>query len=81
LDSIMVRHALVAANLLFFSIVSPAIAQRGGPSRDRSGGGGGSIPAVGTMLPTVTAIDEQGEKFSTASLRGSYTVLVFGCLT
>ena len=32
-------------------------------------------------LPTVRAVDEQGRDFSTASLRGSYTVLVFGCLT
>jgi len=29
----------------------------------------------------VTAVDEQGQHFSTATLRGSYTVLVFGCLT
>ena len=35
----------------------------------------------GTMLPNTSAYDEQGEKFSTAELRGSYTVLVFGCLT
>jgi cytochrome oxidase Cu insertion factor (SCO1/SenC/PrrC family) len=75
----MIRHALLAANLLLFSIISPAIAQRGSPPRDRAGSA--VLPAVGTMLPTVTAIDEQGEKFSTASLRGSYTVLVFGCLT
>ena len=60
---------------LLLTISSPAMAQRG-PSR-----GGGSVPAVGTMLPAVTAIDEQGEEFSTATLRGSYTVLVFGCLT
>jgi cytochrome oxidase Cu insertion factor (SCO1/SenC/PrrC family) len=36
---------------------------------------------VGTTLPKVNVYDEQGERFSTASLKGSYTVLVFGCLT
>jgi len=78
----MLRNAFVAVNLLLCSTLSPAIAQRGGPDRgdDRSRGGG-QVPAPGTMLPKVTAFDEQGEKFNTASLRGSYTVLVFGCLT
>jgi cytochrome oxidase Cu insertion factor (SCO1/SenC/PrrC family) len=76
----MIRHALIATNLVLFSaaapIVRPLQAQRGGGSRPS-----GQIVPPGTMLPGVTAYDEQGEKFSTASLRGSYTVLVFGCLT
>jgi hypothetical protein len=81
-DSNMFRNVTVALNLLFLSTFSPVIAQRGGPSRgDSAGRGGGQVPAVGTMLPIVSAFDEQGEKFSTSSLRGSYTVLVFGCLT
>jgi cytochrome oxidase Cu insertion factor (SCO1/SenC/PrrC family) len=63
-------------------MLNPAIAQRGGlsPAEQRAFGGS-QLPAAGTMLPTAAAIDEQGEKFSTTSLRGSYTVLVFGCLT
>ncbi len=78
----MVRIAIVTVNLLLLSTFSPVFAQRGGPSRgDNPGRGGGQVPAVGTMLPDVAVIDEQGEKFSTSSLRGSYTVLVFGCLT
>ena len=44
-------------------------------------GSDAQVPAPGTMLPDVTAYDEQGDEFSTASLRGRYTVLVFGCLT
>lgn len=67
----MAQNAFIAVNLLFMSILSPAIAQRGGSQ----------TPAPGTMLPKVTAFDEQGQEFSTTSLRGSYTVLVFGCLT
>ena len=43
--------------------------------------GSGRIPAVGSELPSVTVFDEQGNEFSTSSLRGSYSVLVFGCLT
>jgi cytochrome oxidase Cu insertion factor (SCO1/SenC/PrrC family) len=76
----MVRSAFVTLQLLILSTCSPAIAQRGGPSRGGDSSGGG-LPAVGTKLPDVSAFDEQGEKFSTSSLRGSYTVLVFGCLT
>lgn len=57
--------------------VGPALAQRG----DRSGRGGEQVPAPGTMLPTIKAVDELGDEFSTASLRGNHSVLVFGCLT
>lgn len=39
------------------------------------------LPEVGSSIPVVRAFDEQGQVFSTASLKGSYTVLVFGCLT
>lgn len=39
------------------------------------------LPEVGSSVPKVSAFDEQGQVVSTASLRGSYTVLVFGCLT
>jgi hypothetical protein len=77
----MFRNVIVALNLLFLSTFSPVIAQRGGPSRGNDSGRGGGLLPAGTMLPTISAFDEQGEKFSTSSLRGSYTVLVFGCLT
>ncbi len=78
----MVRHTIVTACLLLFSAVNPAMAQPGRESRDAGGPTGGQqVPAPGTMLPDVNAFDEQGKEFSTASLRGSYTVLVFGCLT
>ena len=39
------------------------------------------LPEMGATLPDVSVYDEQGQKFSTSSLRGRYTVLVFGCLT
>ena len=67
------RPILLIAGLLSFTWLGPASAQRGS--------GRSPLPAVGTMLPEVTAYDDQGNEFSTASLRGSYTVLVFGCLT
>jgi cytochrome oxidase Cu insertion factor (SCO1/SenC/PrrC family) len=38
-------------------------------------------PAVGDPLPDVTVYSPDGKEFSTASLRGHYTVLTFGCLT
>ena len=82
------RTFLLSASFLSVSLISPAFGQRGkwpgnGGSRadgDR-GPGPAQLPAVGTMLPVVKAFDDQGNEFSTASLRGSYTVLVFGCLT
>ena len=67
------RTSLLIASLLSVSLISPAFAQRG-PGRAQ-------LPAVGTMLPVVKAVDDQGNEFSTASLRGSHSVLVFGCLT
>ena len=41
----------------------------------------GQMPAVGSELPAVTLFNEAGEQFSTNSLRGQYSVLIFGCLT
>jgi cytochrome oxidase Cu insertion factor (SCO1/SenC/PrrC family) len=35
----------------------------------------------GEMLPEVEAFDDQGSPFSTKTLRGHYSVFVFGCLT
>lgn len=45
----------------------------------RGGFDGG--PAIGDELPDVTALDESGKEISLRSMRGKYTVLVFGCLT
>ena len=38
-------------------------------------------PRVIGQIPVVTVVDEQGEEWSTESLRGGYAVMVFGCLT
>lgn len=54
-------------------MASPALAQPGGRSQ--------SLPLQGKALPSVKVLDEDGQVFSTESLRGNYTVLVFGCLT
>ena len=57
-------------------------AQPGGGGRPGSGrGAGGNLPEVGTMLPDISLYDDRGNEFSTTSLRGQYSVLVFGCLT
>lgn len=54
-------------------------------TRSQRGGGNfrnaGQLPKIGAMLPSLKVVDEQGKVFSTDTLRGSYTVLVFGCLT
>jgi cytochrome oxidase Cu insertion factor (SCO1/SenC/PrrC family) len=36
---------------------------------------------IGDPLPDVGAYDSNGKPFPLRNLRGSYTVLVFGCLT
>jgi cytochrome oxidase Cu insertion factor (SCO1/SenC/PrrC family) len=53
----------------------------GQQNRPGNRGPGGELPAVGSMLPDVALYDEHGEEFSTTSLRGQHSVLVFGCLT
>ena len=71
------RSILVAIHVFTIGVAMPAIAQRNStPNR-----GGSQLPQVGTWLPVVSAFDEFGNEFSTSSLRGSYCVLVFGCLT
>ena len=39
------------------------------------------VPRAGTSLPEISVFDDQGQPFSTKTLREHYTVLVFGCLT
>lgn len=40
-----------------------------------------TAPAVGEPLPHIQVFDEKGQPFQLKNLKGSYTVLVFGCLT
>lgn len=41
----------------------------------------GRLPKPGAPLPDLTIYDSQGNPFPLQNLRGTYTVLVFGCLT
>ena len=56
---------------------------RGGGPGGR--GGGSRLDAsgleVGSPMPEVTVFDQDGKPFETASLKGKYSVVVFGCLT
>ena len=38
-------------------------------------------PGIGEPLPDITVLDAEGRDFPLRDLRGSYSVLVFGCLT
>ena len=40
-----------------------------------------SAPGVGQPLPNVKVYDSGGKPVALSSLKGQYTVLVFGCLT
>jgi cytochrome oxidase Cu insertion factor (SCO1/SenC/PrrC family) len=84
------RFSLMALSLFWAFLLidsTPILAQLGGRTGGRSGGrtGGTQFSQVtqllNTALPTVNVFDAQGKPLSTASLRGCYTVLVFGCLT
>jgi cytochrome oxidase Cu insertion factor (SCO1/SenC/PrrC family) len=79
----MKRLAILLATVLWIgTLVSAGLAQRPDGARPEGGRpGGGALPQVGTTLPTITLYDENGQEFSTDSLRGHYTVIVFGCLT
>jgi hypothetical protein len=68
---------------LTIALATPAAAQNRGnlAGKNRGNLSDHRIPAVGTELPELKAFDEFGNPFSTSSLRGSYSVLVFGCLT
>ena len=72
---------LAATAGLLFPALCPA-------QRKRPGGRGGGLssnfargPAVGEKLPDLTVYDANGKPFRLSRLKGSYTVLVFGCLT
>ena len=38
-------------------------------------------PTLGDRLPKVNAFDADGKKINLSDIKGSYAVLVFGCLT
>jgi len=82
--SVFIRHRFSLMTLaLFWALLAidstPLAAQLGGRT---SGAQFSQVTRLlNTTLPTVNVFDAQGKPLSTASLRGRYTVLVFGCLT
>jgi hypothetical protein len=40
-----------------------------------------AAPAIGDPIPELTVYSPDGKEVKTSSLRGSYVVLTFGCLT
>jgi cytochrome oxidase Cu insertion factor (SCO1/SenC/PrrC family) len=71
------RHHLLAGVVL--ALTAPALAQ--GKKEQRDEDFLKERPAVGDPFPTVTVYLPNGKETSTATLRGHYTVLTFGCLT
>jgi Ca2+-binding EF-hand superfamily protein len=53
----------------------------GRPGRAPGGLSQGSGDLVGQPLPDIAVYDAQGGEFKLSSLKGDYSVLVFGCLT
>ncbi len=54
---------------------------RGGPGTPGGNRLESSGLKVGSPMPEATVFDEEGKPFETASLKGKYSVVVFGCLT
>jgi hypothetical protein len=86
-STVLIRHrfSLIARSLFWALFVIDITSLYAQPSRTSGRTGGAQFSQVtrllNTTLPTVNVFDAQGNPLSTASLRGSYTVLVFGCLT
>ena len=64
------------AGLLAVAMVGQGHAQQRGQQGVLSG-----APGIGDSLPVVKVYLADGTPFSTSQLKGSYSVLVFGCLT
>ena len=82
----MKRFRWVLAGLLILAMGSAALAQPpGGGFRDRMGKADERFlemdPKIGDPLPDVFGYDEERNKLALSSLKGSYSVIVFGCLT
>ena len=81
----MFKTRLVAAVSLCLLMAATADAQRrSGRSRSRGGGLNSRFaqgPNVGEQLPDLALFDSDGKPVKLRSLKGEYTVLVFGCLT
>lgn len=77
------KSALLAGATVGLLLPGIASAQRKRSSNARGqlNAGFAKGPAVGEKLPDVTAYDAAGKPFRLHSLKGSHTVLVFGCLT
>ena len=83
-SSVFTRHrSSLMALSLFWALLTIDSAPLGAQPSGRTGGAQFSqvTRLLNTTLPTVNVFDAQGKPLSTATLRGSYTVLVFGCLT
>ena len=72
---IQIRYAF--QHLVFFALFTTSVLAQPG-NRNRASF---QVPKVGGALPEVSLWDQQGQPFSTKTLKEHYTVLVFGCLT
>lgn len=75
------KSTVLAAVALGMLITATAFAQPGNRRSGRRGGSGNFGPKVGSKLPDLTVFDGAGKPLQLSSLKGSHTVLVFGCLT
>lgn len=87
---VWVMSVALAASFVGTAFVGTTSGQGFGPGRGGRGGGPGSPGSdrlessglkIGSPMPEVKVFDAEGKPFDTASLKGKYSVVVFGCLT
>ena len=74
---------------LYLAVVAPSFGQTHNHDEDSPGWDRQALeakfeaasPAIGAPLPDLSAYDAEGREFKLSSLKGNYSVLVFGCLT
>ena len=73
--------AAIARAAVAFTVLAACIFPQNAWGQGRGAPNLREAPNIGEKLPNVKFFDENGKPKNLTQLKGSYTVLVFGCLT
>jgi cytochrome oxidase Cu insertion factor (SCO1/SenC/PrrC family) len=80
---VLEMHRILPALVLILCVLF-AVSLSGQPGRNETEAAREflkSHPTIGDPFPDMSVYDADGQPFELAALRGSHTVLIFGCLT